>query len=133
MFKIVIAFFVFIWGQALMIAQMFGLTNYETALVAWILGTLYSLLLPFYFKVRSGEMKWSDFNPGFLINTVISIAIGIIIGLEWFAVWTIPDGSQWQIFVTAFFMAAGFDQEFIVRILKRIGIYESIFNRINNR
>ena len=106
-------------------------TAYEIALIGWILGAIYSLLLPFYLKVRSNQLTWSEFNVGYLINFVITIITGVAFSLLVFAVWVIPEGSQIVVFITAFFIAAGLDEAALKRLLKAIGAYEAIYNRLN--
>jgi len=114
-----------------MLLQLFSLslTIDQWALVGWILGALYSLVFPFYLKVRDGSLTWSDFNAGYLVNFLITLGGGIAISLLVFATWTIPAGSWFIVAIISFLTAAGFDQEFIIKVLDAIGLYEFVWNK----
>ncbi|MHA2024171.1 MAG: hypothetical protein ACTSWQ_10970 [Candidatus Thorarchaeota archaeon] len=103
----------------------------QWALVGWVLGALYSLLLPFYFKVRAGDLDYSEFNFGYIVNFLITLITGVAISLLVFATWTIPEGSWFIILLVAFMTAAGFDQELIIKVLNAIGLYEAVWNKTN--
>jgi len=105
------------------------LTIDQWALVGWILGAIYSLVFPFYLKVKDGSLSWSEFNLGYIVNFLITLGTGVAISLLVFSTWIIPTGSWFIVLVIAFLTAAGFDQEFIIRVLKAIGLYEAIYNR----
>ncbi len=107
-----------------------NLTIDQWALVGWILGALYSLILPFYFKVRAGTLGWPDFNVGYIVNFLITLSTGVAISLLVFATWTIPTGTWFIVLVIAFFTAAGFDQEFIIKVLDTIGLYDAVWTRL---
>jgi len=107
-----------------------SLTAYQIALIGWILGAIFSLVYPFYLKVRKGKLFWSDFNYGYVVNFIITIITGVGASLLIFAVWIIPEGSQLVVLVTAFLMAAGFDQEVIIRVLGKLGLYQALYDRV---
>ena len=106
------------------------LTIDQWALVGWIFGALYSLILPFYFKVHAGTLTWSDFNIGYIVNFLITLGTGVAISLLVFATWIIPEGAWFIVLAMAFMTAAGFDQELIIKVLNRIGVYEFVYNRM---
>jgi len=110
--------------------QLLPYTQYEIAMIGWILGALFTLLFPFYLKVRDGQLTWSDFNIGYLINFAITLAIGVLVSLLVFAVWVIPVGSQLTVFAIAFLTSAGFDQTVMKQVLKLLGVYELIWIRL---
>lgn len=110
--------------------QLLPFTTYEMALYGWILGALFTLLFPFYLKVRAGDLTWSDFNYGYLVNFLITIFVGVTIALGIFEMWIIPEGSQFIIFIVSFLTSAGFDDSVIKEILKIIGLYESVWKRL---
>lgn len=109
--------------------QLLELSNYEFALIGWIFGGLWAMLLPFYLKIRAGTLTWRDFNYGYLINFFTSLAIGIGASLLIFAVWIIPEGSVFTIIIIAFGTSAGLDSTVIKQILKVIGLFEKIEER----
>jgi hypothetical protein len=106
-----------------------NLTINQWALVGWILGALYSLLVPFYLKVRADEFDWNEFNFGFLVNFIINLIIGVAVSLLVFATWTIPEGAWWAVAILAFGASAGIDQEVIIKILNAIGLYQKVLER----
>ena len=107
-------------------------TQYEIAMLGWILGALFTLIFPFYLKVRDGQLSWSDFNIGYLINFAMTLGIGVLVSLLVFSVWIIPEGSQIVVFVIAFFTSAGFDDAVMKQILKLLGVYEGIWIRLKS-
>lgn len=110
--------------------QLIPFTQYETAMIGWILGAIFTLLFPFYLKVRDGQLTWSDFNVGYLINFAMTLGVGVLVSLLVFAVWIIPEGSQIVVFVIAFLTSAGFDDTVMKQILKVLGVYEGIWIRL---
>jgi ABC-type multidrug transport system permease subunit len=113
------------------IFSLFGISTYESALIGWTLGALYMLLLPFYFKVRRGELTWKDFNLGYLINFATSIMSGLAASLFLFILWDIPNESNLAVLIIAFFVAIGYDKEAIERILEKFKVYEKVFEILN--
>ena len=105
-------------------------SNYEIAMIGWILGAIFTLLFPFYLKVRDGQLTWKDFNIGYLINFAITLGAGVLVSLLVFSIWIIPEGSQITVFVIAFLTSAGFDQTVMKQVLKLLGVYEAIWIRL---
>ena len=105
------------------------LTIEQWALVGWIVGAVYSFLLIFYGKVRAGKLTWADFNYGFIVNFITNLIAGVTASLFVFAVWTIPNETWFIVVIFAALTAAGFDQEFIKRILNKLGLYRYVFDR----
>ena len=107
-------------------------TQYEIAMIGWVLGALFSLLFPFYLKVRDGQLTWADFNIGYLINFVITLGTGVMVSLLVFSIWIIPEGSQIVVLVIAFLTSAGFDDTVMKQVLKLLGVYEGIWVRLKS-
>jgi len=107
----------------------FGFPTFQLGMIAWILGTLWTLLLPFYLKIRKGELTWGDFNYGYLVNFFTTIAIGIFAGLLVFEMWTIPLEVDWLVFVISFLTAAGMDDTVLKELFKWLGLYERLKKR----
>lgn len=113
----------------ILMLDIFGLTTFDIGFLGWVLGALYSLILPFYLKIRSGQLTWSDFNYGFIVNFITTIVIGLGVSIALFATWSFPAGGDLVLFATAFFMAAGIDDTLLKEILKVLGVYRKIAKR----
>ena len=102
---------------------------FEIALLGWFLGTLWTLLEPFFWKVHKGELTWADFNYGYIVNFFTTLAIGVFISLTLFTMWTIPQEVGWLVLITAFLTAAGLDDTVLKELFKWIGLYKMLENR----
>lgn len=103
------------------------LTIEQWALYGWVAGAIFSFLLLFYFKVRAGVLTWADFNAKYIVNFIINLIVGVSFSLLVFPTWTIPVETWYAVFLLAFGASAGIDQEIIIKILKRIGVYENVW------
>ena len=99
---------------------------FQIAMIGWILGTLWTLLMPFYLKIRKGELTLADFNYGYMVNFLTTIAIGIFASLVIFEAWPIPTEADWLVFAMAFLSAAGMDDTVLKELFKWVGLYERL-------
>jgi len=113
-----------------MMLEMFGLTIFEIALIGWILGTLWTLLEPFYWKIHKGELTLADFNYGYLVNFFTTLAIGVFVSLLVFEMWMIPSEADWLVFIMAFLTAAGMDDTVLKELFKWIGLYKRLEKKV---
>lgn len=109
-----------------MMLEMFGIPTFQIGMIGWILGTLWTLLFPFYLKIKKGELTLADFNYGYLVNFLTTIAIGIFVSLLVFEMWMIPVEADWLVFVIAFLTAAGMDDTVLKELFKWMGLYERL-------
>lgn len=112
-----------------MLLDTLGLLTFQIAMIGWILGTLWTLLEPFYWKIRKGELTWADFDYVYFVNFFSTLLIGVFLGLLVFEFWTIPAGADWVAFVIAFLTAAGLDDTVLKELFKWTGLYERIKDR----
>jgi len=109
--------------------EMFGIPTFQISMIGWILGTLWTLLFPFYLKIRKGELTLADFNYGYLVNFFTTLAIGVFVSLLVFEFWLIPTAeADWLIFIISFLTAAGMDDTILKELYKWIGLYKRLEN-----
>lgn len=102
---------------------------FDFAMIGWILGTLWTLLFPFYLKIKKGELTLADFNYGYLVNFFTTLAIGIFVSMFVFTTWAIPVESGWMVFVISLLTAAGMDDTILKEFFKWVGLYKKLENR----
>ena len=109
---------------------LFDLTLTQWTAIAWALGALWSLLLPYYRKWRESG-KTLEFNFAYLVNFVISIITGLTVAFSMFLTWVPPDTIAPVVIVIAFFAGAGVDKNVIQEILKLVDFYQKLWNKLH--